>query len=129
MAQDFFSLQKTHKYLRSLVNSKLVKNLSSIIDQQVLSSLKSKQSRDDYTADELSLQKLDKYTAAGAKRVISQEKDAAQLQAALLNLPQLFRIHRDILYTNMSRKDRILAGVKEQVRKAYCNKEYNEVYV
>lgn len=122
---DKLSLQISHRYLRDFFKKKLDNNMSGLVSQltpfeptEIEAPVK----------DKLDLVAADELIASGLKKV-RQTGDAAVLQGSITNQPQIFRIHRDILYTSMSHKDRLLAGIAQQLRKGYCNNVHKEVYL
>ena len=129
------SLKKSHGYLRQAFNQKLQESLGDMVKNGSLSPFLAIDTKQPELED-LNLVEASSLVASGLTRTLNKAQkenergqDASVLSAVLTNQPQIFRIHRDMLYTSMSRKQRILSGVTELLRKGYCNNKKRGVYL
>lgn len=116
--------QLAEGYIRSAFNNKL-QSLNDLVQiKQFLSDKISGRP----SKQELLLQKIDPLLLKFVNQILSNRQDISRYEV-IGNISEIVRIHRDLLFDSQSRQNRLVAGIREQLNKAYHNQIFQRAYI
>ena len=131
MTQNEVSNRRAHGMLRAAVNNKVINSCKDVF--QNYKDYLTDKTAGYKTIDQIYLTTVDPIVKPNINRYLGQTslKDQSSKLAAMGggNMFQIFRIYRDIIYTQQNRKARLLHGIRGTLRRAKMNKVADEVFL